>query len=46
MPLDVHEVSRGSNRYAIQGDRLLAVRPDADVLAFTDHRTTCPAAAR
>lgn len=43
VPLDVHEVSRGPHRYAVQGSRLVAVRADADVLAFTDHRMTCPA---
>jgi hypothetical protein len=45
--LDSHEVARGQHRFAISDEgRLIPVREDATVLAFTDHRKTCPAARR
>jgi hypothetical protein len=42
VPLEAHEVSRGPGRYVERDGRLVAVRADADVLAFPDHRIACP----
>jgi hypothetical protein len=42
IPLDRHEVSRGEGRFAEGPEGLVPVRADADVLAYTDHRETCP----
>lgn len=45
IPLDLHETMAGPHRYAIADDgRLLAVVETAQVLAYSDHRHTCPAA--
>ena len=44
VPLDTHEVSLGPDRYAISDEgQLIPVREHAQVLAYPDHRTTCPA---
>jgi hypothetical protein len=42
IPLDAHEVIRGEHRYAEAPGGLVRVSASADVLAFTDHRETCP----
>jgi hypothetical protein len=41
--VDVHETFAGASRYLDRDGLLVAVRPEAaDVLAFCDHRSTCP----
>jgi hypothetical protein len=42
VPLDAHEVVRGEHRFAETPEGLVRVSASADVLAFTDHRETCP----
>ena len=47
VPLDAHEVSTGPDRYAISDEgQLIAVREGAQVLAYPDHRKTCPVSRR
>jgi hypothetical protein len=43
IPVDAHETMRGPDRYIFEGDKLVAVSPTADVLAFPDHRKSCRA---
>jgi hypothetical protein len=42
IPLDDHEVIQGENRFVKRPGRLVPVADTAQVMAFTDHRETCP----
>lgn len=43
LPLDVHPVQRGEGRYRVDEStgETVAVAPEAEVAAYTDHRSTC-----
>lgn len=44
--VDVHETTRGDERYVEHGDLLLRVARGSEVAAYADHRSTCANARR
>lgn len=42
--LDLHESMAGENRFVIRDGELRPVTKQANVLAYTDHRKSCPRA--
>lgn len=46
IPLDTHEEMAGPHRFAVTPDGLVSVPENKSVLAYRDHRSSCPYYAR